>query len=344
VKKKSEEVTRLLFQQAQAGSVLILVVWIMSLLSFLAVGFGARAEFGLSLVSRVQEQLTAYYAARGGIHYAFAMLENDTSTQYDSLNEPWYDDEGTYRDKHIGNAQYSIYSEELDKVTQKMKKRYGLSDEDSKLNLNTATADILKNIFFTVGGVKVSEAREIADAILDWRDEDSDRRPYGAEDSDYRGKRDAYESKDAAFESVEELLLVDGVSMETFVRVEPYITAYGSGLVNLNTAGRAVLKALGLSEVGVTNILAYRSGADGKHGTTDDVYFISVGAILDELTVLLTLQDIKQITQLQQLDLISTRSDAYKFSIEGKTIKKESRMQIDCIIDRSGKILFWNEA
>ncbi|HUY32908.1 MAG TPA: hypothetical protein VMV69_09015 [Pirellulales bacterium] len=53
---------------------------------------------------------------------------------------------------------------------------------------------------------------EIADAILDWLDADDDQRPYGAERSYYVGQSPAYAPKNGPFASVEELLLVRGVT------------------------------------------------------------------------------------------------------------------------------------
>jgi general secretion pathway protein K len=54
------------------------------------------------------------------------------------------------------------------------------------------------------------------DSILDWRDEDSLHRANGAEDDYYRSLPEPYEAKDDDFESVEELLLVKGVTPEMF--------------------------------------------------------------------------------------------------------------------------------
>ena len=52
--------------------------------------------------------------------------------------------------------------------------------------------------------------------------------------------------------------------------MEDYITIYGEGLVNINTAGQVILIALGLSESSVQDIITYRDGPDGKPATQDD--------------------------------------------------------------------------
>jgi DNA uptake protein ComE-like DNA-binding protein len=53
---------------------------------------------------------------------------------------------------------------------------------------------------------------EIADAILDWLDADDEPRAYGCERSYYSGLNPPYAPKNGAFSSVEELLLVRGVT------------------------------------------------------------------------------------------------------------------------------------
>src|SRR5690606_37035843 len=55
---------------------------------------------------------------------------------------------------------------------------------------------------------------EIAAAIVDWRDEDSEVEPGGAESETYSLKNPPYECKNGPFETVEELRLVHGVTWE----------------------------------------------------------------------------------------------------------------------------------
>jgi len=84
---------------------------------------------------------------------------------------------------------------------------FGITDESSKLSLNAATAD---QLLYLPGMTE-----EVADAILDWRDEDSTPGAAGAETDYYQSLRpDGYDAKDAPFETVEELRLVKGVTTE----------------------------------------------------------------------------------------------------------------------------------
>ena len=55
---------------------------------------------------------------------------------------------------------------------------------------------------------------ELAEAIMDWRDPDSDISSNGAEDETYARFSQPYKTKNAPFESVEELALVSGMMAE----------------------------------------------------------------------------------------------------------------------------------
>ncbi len=88
------------------------------------------------------------------------------------------------------------------------KMRYGLTDEPSKLNLNTATREQLLALF---GESKLRDVtpEQLADALIDWRDEDSDvTEPHGAESSYYMTLDPPYRAKNKPLDTVEELLTI----------------------------------------------------------------------------------------------------------------------------------------
>ena len=83
---------------------------------------------------------------------------------------------------------------------------FGVEDEGSRLNLNTAPATQL----LMLPGM----TPDVADAIVDWRDQDDTPSPYGAESAYYGSVQPPYRAKNGPFETVEELLLVKGVTPE----------------------------------------------------------------------------------------------------------------------------------
>ena len=84
---------------------------------------------------------------------------------------------------------------------------FSLVDEASKLNLNTATLEMLEAL--------PRMTPELAAAIIDWRDADSDVTPGGAESEMYQRLKPSYPCKNAPFETIDELRLVFGADLET---------------------------------------------------------------------------------------------------------------------------------
>jgi DNA uptake protein ComE-like DNA-binding protein len=91
--------------------------------------------------------------------------------------------------------------EEEDRATMPV---FGLVDEASKLNLNTATQEMLEGL--------PGMTAELAAAIIDWRDEDDEVTSGGAESETYLLRQPSYACKNGPFESVEELALVHGAT------------------------------------------------------------------------------------------------------------------------------------
>lgn len=92
--------------------------------------------------------------------------------------------------------------------------RYGLMDESSKLSLrliyeyDQLQEGVGKEILMNLPGME----EEIADAILDWLDEDDETRDYGYEADYYESLEIPYSPRNGMVETLEELLLVEGVT------------------------------------------------------------------------------------------------------------------------------------
>ncbi|HEY4159013.1 MAG TPA: type II secretion system protein GspK [Polyangiaceae bacterium] len=156
-------------------------------------------------------------------------------------------------------------------------------DEDSKINLNLAARASLiselheaNEIISLIGPPQFSpmfEGRDadgqfsdrqaICAAILDWADPDQDQavcdptsstaQQTGSEDSFYQLLKKPYQRKNAAFDSLEELHMVRGISDDfwsTFIDPDPdkpdkrNVTVWGQGQINVNTAPPMVLLTL----------------------------------------------------------------------------------------------------
>ncbi|HQZ44496.1 MAG TPA: type II secretion system protein GspK [Usitatibacteraceae bacterium] len=118
------------------------------------------------------------------------------------------------------------------------------ADESAKIDINTANNELLKGLF-RFAGMGEDEAAKLLDAVLDWRDQDSLKRPNGAEEPDYAQAGLMGRPANHPFLSTEELQLVLGMRPEVFQRIAPMITVYSRQAgVNPHLAQRSVLLAV----------------------------------------------------------------------------------------------------
>jgi type II secretory pathway component PulK len=103
----------------------------------------------------------------------------------------------------VGNGAFWIIRPDFEDGKEEV---YGLVDEASKANLNNATAELLEAL--------PEMTPEIAAAVIDWRDSDSELTPGGAESEYYLLLPTPHESKNAPLETVAELLLVKQATSE----------------------------------------------------------------------------------------------------------------------------------
>ncbi len=299
----------------------------MTLLSLLAAALGSWVSFTLNVTGRLEKQMRVYDAVAGGIRYASVLVRLDPTPTSDGPQEDW--------------AQMRDWASSLSGDVQ-VDVGPGMVDEARKLNLNSAPVDLLVRFFIGVG-VEVEQARIIADSIADWRDEDDKEHSNGAEGFYYHALDAGYDCKNGPFESVEELLFVRGMTPEIWQKAAPYLTAYGKGVVNLNTADRLVLQALGITAPAVDVILSYRVGEDDKPGTPDDRVFESVDQMVLEIDKLLPLEDRNRLSQLSADGVVGFRTETFSLSITGVEGTEQSRMSVWCVLDRAGRILDWRE-
>jgi len=83
-------------------------------------------------------------------------------------------------------------------------------------------------------------------AIVDWLDKDQEMTfPDGAEDNVYFNREVAYRSADTLMVSPSELLLVNGMSYEDYLALQPYLSALPARTpININTAAAPLIQAV----------------------------------------------------------------------------------------------------
>lgn len=176
------------------GLALVLVLWLALALASTALCFGHVAVLGYRTGNGARANLQCRHTLDAAAVYVQALL---AAAEPGAM--PTLEAEDVQRIEVGASAFWllaPIWSESPERS-------YGLVSEAGKLNLNTASKAMLQAL------PGMTEA--LAAAIVDWRDEDGEPQPYGAEDETYSRRQPPYRARNADFTSVEELLLVEGM-------------------------------------------------------------------------------------------------------------------------------------
>lgn len=300
------------------GAVLIISIWLSVILSVFAIGVARTASSGLRFQGHIYDELRARYLIKAVLNKLALEFQNDPSPDYDSLNE------------------YNLHDDKID-FGDGMSVTYKITDEERKLNINTAAKETL--------GRLDGFSQELASAVVDWRDPDSLPLPDGAEDLYYAGvKPYHYECKDSNFEVIEELLLVKDMTKDTFYGVMDTITIFGDGRININTADKKVLSVVGMSEGLIDRITLFRSGDDDIEGTEDDNIFKNPATIPTELERVTGALELSMRTELAQLqNLLAVKSNFLTVVTSAKVFDKEKANSTAVIERSSGKVLYYRQ-
>lgn len=341
----------------ESGTLLIVVLWVLALLSIFVLAMGYTTRQRLRTVQYLEDHDRLRLIAKAAVLRAVSVLNQkrpEDERGYHALNGRWSNSPSDFYEVAWNGGTYTLMSwvdpkhpaAFIDNDT-KREVRYGMTDEERKINLNkTNSPQILTNLFQHGAGISHAEAYKIALSLLDWRDEDDFPYDLGAESFYYKSKTPPYIPKNADLGSIEEILPIKGITPEIFRRVKPYISVHSTGKININTASRVVLRALNFSESLTSKILSYRAGPDGIEGTPDDGIFKDLGAIVDNLNqeYSLSSEEVASLESFIGSGILVTESQ--RFTIRA-TVRlgthKPLRLTVHCIVDRSGAILQWNE-
>ena len=324
------------------GSILVLALWSLCLLTAFAVITGYEVRQKIALVQRLDGRARLRLIGEAGVKSMCAEVKLIPEEEPVALNET----KGAVRVTTLGGGQFSIGDYSGAATPELAPTQFGCIDEERKININKVDLRELQRLVCIVLGLDEMESQELAACIIDWRDGDSQLSlPVGsAEDSYYKNLPYPYEAKDGDFEVLDELLLVKGVTPEVFEKLKNYITIYGSGRVNVNTASRNVLVALGLNDDIAEKIVAFRRGLDGVAGTPDDNIFLAAQDIVPRLSQFYRFNDfeIAQMTAVTERFLVAN-SRYLMVKSTARLVASKNVAEIVSVIDRKGKVLSWRE-
>lgn len=189
------------------ASVLVGLLWCLALLSIVVIGTLHTSRIDLMIEKNYGDRIQAHYLALAGVEKTKALLYRDAQQRARSGRNhtgELYNSPDNFRDVRFGRGQFSIIRDGTEAEGGGI--IYGISDEESRLNLNSASFEQVSNLD--------RMTPDVAAAIIDWRDEDNQPSPGGAESDYYASLRPPYLTRNAPFQTIRELLLVRGVSPE----------------------------------------------------------------------------------------------------------------------------------
>jgi DNA uptake protein ComE-like DNA-binding protein len=189
------------------GSVLVGVLWCLALLSVVVIGVLHTARMDLLVVKNYGDRIQAHYLAVAGIEKARALLYQDARDRSRSGRHhsgALYNAPDQFREVTFGRGQFSVFRR--GRQDEGGGQIYGISDEESRLNLNVASAEELSQLYLMTP--------DIVAAIQDWRDQDNTVTAGGAEWEYYASLQPPYQPRNGPLQTVRELLMVRGVSRE----------------------------------------------------------------------------------------------------------------------------------
>jgi general secretion pathway protein K len=274
----------------QKGIALVLILWVLALLSVIAGEFCYAMRTEVNITRNVMEQTDAYYLALAGVNRAIGeLIRDDVIRQRSSPSENnarvERNNGGDEADERTGDEDRWRINVDIAPVAfGNGEFQVSIGNESGKININSAN-DRLISMMVDAFDIQDHEKSIIVDSILDWRDEDNLHRTNGAEDDYYNGLPEPYDCKNDYFDTLEELLLVRGVTPEIYygglrdmvtvypkkekkVKLvgglfRPPPQAFETNKINLNAAPYQLLLALpAMTETLAQEIIDFRKGAD----------------------------------------------------------------------------------
>ena len=307
------------------GIALILTITMIGLIVLLNMQFSRSMRTGLYETANFDDGIRLGAIARSGFNCGLAVLFEDDPNE-DSFHDTW-----------ASLKKYSSYSAslfdndgrfetEIIDLTGKIQVNRLINQDGG---YNTKQKEIMTRLLSTSGfHLEPDEVEDILDAIKDWIDKDNEPTKFGAEDSYYQALDHPYSCRNAPLESLEELLLIKGITRELFYGtdenpgISDYLAVHGDGKININTADPLVLASLSddLDSGMIDEMVTYRN--DEKNDLNNSDWYKS--ALGTNETVI-------------DPDLITTKSEY--FEIRSRGINDSRSREIKVAVKRKEKSL-----
>jgi general secretion pathway protein K len=200
------------------GIVLVTVLWLIALLSALAMAASVTFRGFAGVIALDQHRVQAEALLTAGLEAAVAAVDALGDTPLDEL------------DTTITLSTGSV--------------RAHLSDEGGRIDIGRAPVEVLAGLFRSVGA-RAQEADAIAQGIVGWRKPAAPDQTDAAHPAQAAGPPDAQKANtEVPFTDIRQLALIPGMPPQLVSAIAPFATVYGSATVNPFTAPAQVIAAL----------------------------------------------------------------------------------------------------
>ena len=209
-------------RQRQSGVILLIVLVTVVVMTLAALTFMSLMQVEEQAVRVLARRVQSKYLADSGVDYTRLFLSaarqdiHEKGGLWDNPDQFQAIPAAIDLNNLEMTGRFSVVSPSMNDDGIPEGYRFGLVDESSKINLNSLpyfdnwTPGSARQILMSLPDM----TEEIADSILDWVDEDDEEREFGTESGYYRGLAPAYVPKNGPLDSLDELLLVKGVTPE----------------------------------------------------------------------------------------------------------------------------------
>jgi DNA uptake protein ComE-like DNA-binding protein len=188
-----------------SASVLVGLLWVLALLAVTVTSVLYTARMDLMVAKNYADSIQAQYLAIAGAEKAKALIFHEAAERKRSAQHhtgALYDSSEYFKDIELGRGRFRVIRQGSREEGGRLV--YGISDEESRLNVNTASIEELRKIY--------GMTPELAAAILDWHDQNTEASPGGAEAEYYSTLARPYLPRDANIQTAREMLLIRGVT------------------------------------------------------------------------------------------------------------------------------------
>jgi general secretion pathway protein K len=319
--------------RSKEGAALLVALAVLIILSLIVGSFAFEVQLEAMLVSHKRKRFHAEMMARSGIEYAWAIL--DMRGQAKELEiEDMAEDEGGFMKAalHIKRSLSTTSTIELGEGSFSVT----LESAEGRLNVNMLSREDWLDIL-EMANVPSTDWDTMIDCLKDWIDEGDLHKLNGAESDDPFYQDAGYPVKNGSLDSVQELLLIKGWGPDILYGKEDddegdeifgiaeLLTVWGGGKLNINTASIDAMRAAGLSDEKILEIL------EAKNDDFDDPKGLGAG--------------LKSLSQVGvNSNNFTLQSEFVKVTSVGDVFGKQ--YQIDCIFLVEGSkaiIVYWEE-